>query len=453
VSDEPSAGPGATVRVARVPIRIEPAFVLVLGLLGFAGRGTLFASIEWVVLAGISILLHELGHAAAYRRFGIEPRIRLYAFGGLTYGQALPPARSIVVCLAGPATGLAIGLVVLAVSAAFGSRSGGGPPELEAIVADLLYINVAWSAFNLLPMLPLDGGNIAADAFRAAKRSSRLAIDLSLVVSGAITVIALLAGQFYIAILGVSLVAWNWRSRTSQREDPQRRLLRRAWNELDHDVAAARKTASEVAARPRSHEIRFEAVEILGWVALANRSQTEVSDALDRLGDGVVGSRLFRACAHLALEGDVEGMAEGLAAAYTDRRRVPTLKIAGGLIADAGLVDLVIEEAEALPAVDQGRSLLWLQMGLHENDRYADSIRVGTLLFERQDGLDTAYAAAWIAESLIKSGDQPGGVTWLGRALERGMPWSDIAGYPGFAALIDDPSFASIRSPSTAPPA
>lgn len=92
MSDEPSAGPGATVRLFGVPIRVEPAFVLVLGVLGFAGRGTVFAAIEWILLAGISILLHELGHAAAYRRFGIRSRIRLWSFGGLTYGEEISPA-------------------------------------------------------------------------------------------------------------------------------------------------------------------------------------------------------------------------------------------------------------------------------------------------------------------------------------------------------------------------
>ena len=182
----PSPGPGRerSIRLAGIPIRVEPAFVLVLGLLGFAGRGTLLAAVEWVVLAGISVLLHELGHAAAYRRFGIQPSIRLWSFGGLTYGEALSPARSIIVSLAGPVTGLLVGAAVAAVSWVAGSVMNTGSPEFEQVVADLLYINIAWSLFNLLPVLPLDGGNVAAAAFRAAGRGEAPATILSLVVGG-----------------------------------------------------------------------------------------------------------------------------------------------------------------------------------------------------------------------------------------------------------------------------
>src|SRR5688572_12344402 len=235
VSAAPGAGPGATVRLAGIPIRVEPAFVLVLGLLGFAGRGTLLAAVEWVVLAGISILLHELGHAAAYRRFGIQPSIRLWSFGGLTYGEAVSPARSIVVSLAGPVTGLLVGAAVVVVAWVAALAMNASTPEFEQVVADLLYINIGWSLFNLLPVLPLDGGNVAAAAFRAAGRGEAPATILSLVVAGVITVAALLGGQSYLAILGVFLVAWNWRARTEMREEPQTRLLARAWNQLYRD--------------------------------------------------------------------------------------------------------------------------------------------------------------------------------------------------------------------------
>ena len=98
-----------------------------------------------------------------------------------------------------------MGVAVAAVSWVAGSVMNTGSPEFEHVVADLLYINVAWSLFNLLPVLPLDGGNVAAAAFRAAGRGEAPATILSLVVGGVITVAALLGGQSYIAILGVFL--------------------------------------------------------------------------------------------------------------------------------------------------------------------------------------------------------------------------------------------------------
>jgi hypothetical protein len=69
VSGEPWAGPGATVRLAGIPIRVEPAFVLVLGLLGFAGRGTLLAAIEWVGRYNDSV---RLGTALVERQGDVE---------------------------------------------------------------------------------------------------------------------------------------------------------------------------------------------------------------------------------------------------------------------------------------------------------------------------------------------------------------------------------------------
>ncbi len=452
MEDEPSVGPGATVRLAGIPIRIEPAFVLVLGFLGFAGRGTLLAAIEWVVLAGISILLHELGHAEAYRRYGIQPRIRLWSFGGLTHGEAVSPARSIVVSLAGPATGLLVGVAVVAVSSVVESVMGTPSLEFERVVADLLYINVAWSLFNLLPVLPLDGGNIAAAAFRAAGRGQTWATSLSLLASGVITVAALLADQSYIAILGVFLMAWNWRARTEMRAAPHVRQLARAWNGLHRDPSSASAMATAVLAEAESPEIRFEAIELVGWAALASGSMAEVCDALDKLGDGTVGSPLFRASARLTLDGDDRGMAAALAAAYADRSYVPVMTIAAKVVTDAGLLDAVIAEADDLSEPERWRSLMCLQVGLHENGRYTDSIRVGTRLYEGQPDAEAAYTAEWTARSLSLAGEAAGAVTWLGRALEHGMTWSEISRKDDFASLAGHPAFEAIRSPDSPMP-
>jgi len=446
VSAGPGPGPGPTVRFAGIPIRIEPAFILVLGLLGFAGRGTLLAAIEWIVLAGISILAHELGHAAVYRRFGIQPSIRLWSFGGLTYGEAVSPARSIVVSLAGPATGLVIGVVVLAVSSVLGSVSPTLAEQLEPVVADLLYINIGWSLFNLLPVLPLDGGNVASAVLRAARRDTGWATNLSLVVAGVITVAALLRGQSYIALVGVFLMAWNWRVRATLREIPQSRLLARAWNELYYDPSVAIATARAVAAKPVSADIKFEATEIMGWAALASGSTAAVRERFSQLGDGTVGSRAFRACARVSLDGNGVGMAEALAAAYDDRPHLAVMSIASRLITDHGLLDTVIGEADELAEPASSRSLICLEIGLHDNGRFDDSVRIGKALVEQHAGDESAFAAAWIARSLSLAGDDVGALAWLRRAVDGGMPWSDIAGHEDFASLANNPAFEAMRS-------
>ena len=104
-----------------IPVRIGLGFWLMTFFFGFRsdrplGAG-LRAAIAWTAIVFVSILLHELGHALAARRFGARPSIKLHAFGGLTYtGVHLSRLRQIVISLAGPFMGFAFGALIFAVS-------------------------------------------------------------------------------------------------------------------------------------------------------------------------------------------------------------------------------------------------------------------------------------------------------------------------------------------------
>jgi Zn-dependent protease len=98
------------------------------------------------------VLLHELGHALAARRFGIGTSdITLYPIGGVARLTRMPraPGVELLIALAGPAVNLAIaaGLYPLA-------RVTGGFP------ADLLAVNLVLALFNLIPAFPMDGGRV-----------------------------------------------------------------------------------------------------------------------------------------------------------------------------------------------------------------------------------------------------------------------------------------------------
>ena len=123
--------------------------------------------------------------------------------------------------------------------------------------------------------------------------------------AGVITVTAL-AGRPVLHRDPRRLPAWPGTGERGPRcaRNHRRRLLARAWNRLYYDPSAATETATAIAADPASHDIRFEAIEIIGWAALASGSTAGVRDAFSQLGDGTVGSRLFRACARLSLDGD-----------------------------------------------------------------------------------------------------------------------------------------------------
>jgi Zn-dependent protease len=198
--DEPVARRGLS--ILGFPLRIDPFFFVTAWLIG-GSREPLW-TLAWVAVVLVGVLAHELGHAFAGRRLGLEPWIRLFAFGGMTgWGRPRPLSarQQIAISFAGPAVGLAVGGLVL-----LGGLSGalaGAPPPLARVLTDVLWVNLGWGVLNLLPVLPLDGGHIvSAAAEMAAGRRGRLAARaLSVVLTVVIGLWALSAGQWWILIL------------------------------------------------------------------------------------------------------------------------------------------------------------------------------------------------------------------------------------------------------------
>ncbi len=192
---------GFEFQVAGVPVKVLWMFFVVTVLLGYSlGDPVLIAM--WIGIVLVSILIHELGHAMAYRHFGVQPSIVLHGFGGLTFGRSLPVRQDLAVSLAGPAAGLAVGLPALYVFMKVPYSS----PMIDNILWMVVFVNVFWSVLNLVPMLPLDGGN-ATNAIltlifrRDMTRATRV---LSLICAGALVLLAFK----YQFIYGAFLAAW-----------------------------------------------------------------------------------------------------------------------------------------------------------------------------------------------------------------------------------------------------
>ena len=150
-------------RLGPYPVRVSVWFWVGMALVGsttFNDRLLGPASIVvWVACGFVSILLHELGHAAAFRWFGTPARIALIAFGGLAIPSGGRPAsgwRMLAVNLAGPAaTFLLFGLVVVSnLSADWRFKH----PVLDRVYLFLVIQNLSWGILNLIPVWPLDGG-------------------------------------------------------------------------------------------------------------------------------------------------------------------------------------------------------------------------------------------------------------------------------------------------------
>ena len=105
-----------------------------------------------------SVLAHELGHSFVALRQGVGVNsITLFLFGGLAAleKESDTPKGAFAVAIAGPAVSLAL-FVTLFTAGAVLPLSG----AVAAVVGLLAYINLALALFNLLPGLPLDGGNV-----------------------------------------------------------------------------------------------------------------------------------------------------------------------------------------------------------------------------------------------------------------------------------------------------
>lgn len=203
--------------IAGIPVTVHPLFWLIALLLGSTGDILLVPI--WVGVIFVSILVHELGHALAFRRYGQRSQIILHFAGGLTVPEpvywgsgsanvSLTPNQHIFVSLAGPGAGfLLAGLVIAVVTALGGSvittwLFGFIPLPLNALlpfggqllavlVTMLLWVNIFWGLINLVPVFPLDGGHVSryvllqADPVGGVRKSLWLSV-----IAGALVAVA-----------------------------------------------------------------------------------------------------------------------------------------------------------------------------------------------------------------------------------------------------------------------
>jgi stage IV sporulation protein FB len=187
-----------------VPLYIRPSFWLTALLIAYLNTYSL-SGVSLAVGLGIwtgvillSLVVHESGHAIAARIFGLSPTVTLEAFGGITSykgSSEVSPAKEFFITLMGPVFGLLL---------CIGAYALGGyvsQPILAAAVRVTFLVNLVWSIFNLLPILPLDGGHLMRIALHAAfgVRGLKASIWISSCLSGAGAIYALLIGQIFMA--------------------------------------------------------------------------------------------------------------------------------------------------------------------------------------------------------------------------------------------------------------
>lgn len=189
-------------RLFGTSIRVHPFFWLLAVILGWdltrnpilSDNGMLDLAV-WVLACFLSILLHEFGHIWMGRLFGSHGHIVLHGMGGLAIGSnnLSRSWQRILVLAAGP------GIQLLLYAALIGLIKAGYLPEprtpLSFLIAILLAINLYWPLLNLLPIWPLDGGQITREVCVGAspRQGAMVALWISLIISAVIALNALAA--------------------------------------------------------------------------------------------------------------------------------------------------------------------------------------------------------------------------------------------------------------------
>jgi stage IV sporulation protein FB len=191
--------------LAGIPVRIEPVFFVIAALFGlrYAEEDVRLVFV-WIGVTLVSILVHELGHGLVLKAFGQPSTIVLHGFGGVTISQRrLSTARSVMVSVAGSVVALA--LLWLPARTIEGSDWFYRQDDIwiRGAVIFTAFANLWWSVANLLPIRPLDGGNVVTELFGVS-----VARRVTVLVAGGAGFWALTHDQQYAGFFAL-LLAWQ----------------------------------------------------------------------------------------------------------------------------------------------------------------------------------------------------------------------------------------------------
>lgn len=237
----------------KIPIRIYPFFWVLALIIGWLNsfsemasiNGALIKTILWVVVITISIIVHEYGHALSALAFGQNAKIDLVGFGGVTHrqGPKLKLWKEFIIVFCGPLLGLCLAFITYLVLSKVGER----PLNLWRYLLEItFYVNAFWTAVNLLPVQPLDGGRLLSIVLEGifGVKGIKIAYFLSILIATAVGLLffalnAILAGSLFLILAFESYRSWQ--SSLSMREQDQNEEAQILFKSAEEDLQQGRK--------------------------------------------------------------------------------------------------------------------------------------------------------------------------------------------------------------------
>lgn len=369
----------------RIPITIYPTFWLFAGLIGYLNSLSLVGTLVWVGIILISVLFHEYGHALTALVFGQNPRIELVALGGLTYhnGQKLPFWKQFFIIFDGPLFGFIL-VIVATILLQIPTLAQGMTGSILSLTR---IVNLFWTVVNLLPVMPLDGGQLLRVILERVfgLKGFKYAIITSIVIATLMSLFFFLTQAFIIGALFFLLAFQSY--------DTYRRT--RHLSETDRDDHL--------------------------------REQLEKIEELMQIGKK---EEAYRLCEEVRAQAK-KGMIFELSTQY-----LAFLKYDKGEVKEA--YDLLRSIREELSK----DALCLLHKIAYEQKDFSLVIELAGTCFQTwptaEIALRNAYAHAFLQQATPSIG-------WLQTAIHEGLPnVKEVLSHPAFDSIRQDPSFQEI---------
>jgi Zn-dependent protease len=256
---------------------------------------SVIGALIWVGIIFVSVVFHEFGHALTAVLFKQKARIQLVALGGLTIfdGPKLKFWQQFLITLNGPLFGFILCLLATVL------LHYSFPPLVVQILRSTQYANLFWTIVNLLPVMPLDGGQLlriileAAFGVKGFRASLLIGTILSVLLAFWFFMVQqFLLGAFFFLFAYQSFDTWR-KSRfatRNDREESNKQLMIQAEIALQEGRHEdARHILEEVKDKASGGLLALAAVQYLAFLAIKEGKRKDAYDLLlpikDQLAD------------------------------------------------------------------------------------------------------------------------------------------------------------------------